>query len=185
METALRHASVGVRCELVWTGVKCNFSSVQLHDQYVDGKLPISRVRVWNFTRIRRKTKKLGLSMILPWWQWPVTTHKKCELPLIFAAIRQAIRRWKALNLGSLNMQFQQDLIRVHCVTCITKPLPLWCWALLWGGSTLFQQYIYVHVYIYIYIFFFFLIKKEERERRLERGKNDHRNPAGNRTRDL
>ena len=29
------------------------------------------------------------------------------------------------------------------------------------------------------------LIKKEEREGRLERGKNDHRNPAGNRTRDL
>ena len=26
---------------------------------------------------------------------------------------------------------------------------------------------------------------KERRERRLERGKNDHRNPAGNRTRDL
>ena len=38
---------------------------------------------------------------------------------------------------------------------------------------------------VYIYIYFFFLIKKEERERRLERGKNDHRNKAGNRTRDL
>ena len=34
---------------------------------------------------------------------------------------------------------------------------------------------------MYIYI----LIKKEERERQLGRGKNDHRNPAGNRTRDL
>ena len=34
---------------------------------------------------------------------------KRCELPLIFAAIGQAVRRWKALNLGSLNMQFQQD----------------------------------------------------------------------------
>ena len=50
--------------------------------------------------------------------------------------------------------------------------------------------------FIIIYIFFFLertlgecriniLIKKAERERRLERGKNDHRNPAGNRTRDL
>ena len=29
------------------------------------------------------------------------------------------------------------------------------------------------------------LIKKEERERRLERGRNDHRNPAGNRTWDF
>ena len=43
----------------VWTGVKWNFSSAQLQDWYVDGKLPISRVRMWNFTRIRRKTKKV------------------------------------------------------------------------------------------------------------------------------
>ena len=48
----------------VWTGVKCNFSSAQLHDRYTVGKLSISRVRVWNFTRIRRKTKKLWLSII-------------------------------------------------------------------------------------------------------------------------
>ena len=89
--------------------MKCNFSSEQLHDRYVDGKLPISRVRMSIITRIRRKTKKLWLSIIPVRRQWPVTTHKKCELPLIFAAIRQAICRWKALNLGSLNMQFQQD----------------------------------------------------------------------------
>ena len=61
----------------VWTGVKCNFSSAQLHDRYVDGKLLISRVRMWNFTRIRRKTKKLWLSIIPARRQWPVTTHKK------------------------------------------------------------------------------------------------------------
>ena len=44
-------------------------------------------------------------------------------------------------------------------------------------------------IYIYIYISentlgecrINILIKKGERERRLERGKNDHRNPAGNR----
>ena len=61
----------------VWTGVKCNFSSAQLHDRYVDGKLPISRVRMLNFTRIRRKTKKLWLSIIPARRQWPVTNHKK------------------------------------------------------------------------------------------------------------
>ena len=61
----------------VWTGVKCNFSSAQLHDRYVDGKLLISRVRMGNFTRIQRKTKKLWLSIILARRQWPVTTHKK------------------------------------------------------------------------------------------------------------
>ena len=109
METALRHTSVGIRCELLWTGVKCNFSSAQLHEWYVDGKLPISRIRMWNFTRIRQKTKKLWLSIIPARRQWPATTHKRCELPLIFAAIGQAVRRWKALDLGSLNMQFQQD----------------------------------------------------------------------------
>ena len=61
----------------VWTGVKCNFSWAQLHDRYVNGKLPISRVRMWNFTRIRRKTKKLWLSIIPARRQWPATTHKK------------------------------------------------------------------------------------------------------------
>ena len=43
----------------VWTAMKCSFSSAQLHDRYVDGKLPISRVWMWNFTTIRRKTKKV------------------------------------------------------------------------------------------------------------------------------
>ena len=61
----------------VWTGVKCNFSSAQLHDRYVDGKPPISRVWMWNFTRIQHKTKKLWLSIIPARRQWPVTTHKK------------------------------------------------------------------------------------------------------------
>ena len=61
----------------VWTGVKCNFSSAQLHDRYVDGKLPISQVRMWNFTRIWRKTKKLWLSKIPAKRQWSATTHKK------------------------------------------------------------------------------------------------------------
>ena len=61
----------------VWTGVKCNFSSAQLHDRYTVGKLPISRVWMWNFTRIRRKTKKLWLSIIPAQRQWSATTHKK------------------------------------------------------------------------------------------------------------
>ena len=60
-----------------WTGVKCNFSSVQLYDRYTVGKLSISRVRMWNFTRIQRKTKKLWLSIIRAWRQWPATIHKK------------------------------------------------------------------------------------------------------------
>ena len=48
----------------VWTGMKCNFSLAQLHDRYVIRKLPISRVRMWNFTRKGRNTKKLWLSII-------------------------------------------------------------------------------------------------------------------------
>ena len=61
----------------VWTGVKCNFSSAQLHNRYVVGKLPISRVPMWNFTWIWHKTKKLRLSINPAQRQWPGTTHKK------------------------------------------------------------------------------------------------------------
>ena len=43
------------------------------------------------------------------WAAWLGTIPKRCELPLFFAGIRQAIRRWKALDLESLDMQFQQD----------------------------------------------------------------------------
>ena len=60
----------------VWTGVKCNFSLAHHHDHYVVEKLSISRVQVWNFTRIQRK-KKLQLSRIPARRQSPVTTHKK------------------------------------------------------------------------------------------------------------
>ena len=37
------------------------------------------------------------------------STPKMCELQLFFAGIAQATYRWKALDLGSSNMQFQQD----------------------------------------------------------------------------
>ena len=37
------------------------------------------------------------------------TTPKRCELPLFFAGIRQAVRRLKGPHLRRLNMQFQQD----------------------------------------------------------------------------
>ena len=36
-------------------------------------------------------------------------TPKRCELQLFLAGIRQALRRYKAIHLGRLNMQFQQD----------------------------------------------------------------------------
>ena len=39
----------------------------------------------------------------------PGPTPKRCELQLFLAALGQAVRCWKALDLGSLNMQFQQD----------------------------------------------------------------------------
>ena len=61
----------------VWTGVKCHFSSAHHHNQYVVGKLSISRVQIGNFTRIGRKTKKLRLSINPARRQWPGTTHKK------------------------------------------------------------------------------------------------------------
>ena len=39
----------------------------------------------------------------------PGPTPKRCELALFIAALGQAIRGWGALDLGSLNIQFQQD----------------------------------------------------------------------------
>ena len=39
----------------------------------------------------------------------PGRTPKRCELPLFLATLGQAIRDWKALDLRSLNMQFQHD----------------------------------------------------------------------------
>ena len=39
----------------------------------------------------------------------PGPTTKRCEPQLFLAAIGQVVRLWKALNLGSLNMQFLHD----------------------------------------------------------------------------
>ena len=38
---------------------------------------------------------------------WPGPTPKRCKLQIFLAALRQVIRCSKALDLGSLNMQFQ------------------------------------------------------------------------------
>ena len=40
---------------------------------------------------------------------WLGTKPKRCELQLFFTTLGRAIRHWKALDLGSLSMQFQQD----------------------------------------------------------------------------
>ena len=48
----------------VWTGVKCNFSWEHFQIQDIIAKLSMRRVRMWNFTRIEPKTKKLWLSII-------------------------------------------------------------------------------------------------------------------------
>ena len=47
---------------------------------------------------------------------------KRCELQL-FLALRQAVRRWKSLDLGSLNMQFQQDGPKGKQITALLKIL--------------------------------------------------------------
>ena len=39
----------------------------------------------------------------------PGPTPKRCDLPLFLATLGQATHGWKALDLGSLNMQFQQE----------------------------------------------------------------------------
>ena len=97
----------------VWNGLKCNFSSVCHKVRKVVGKLTISLVRMCNFTRTAHKTKRLWLSII--------PARRPSEQPSLrppqkgvnyhFSSphFSQAVWRWKALNLGRLNMQFQQD----------------------------------------------------------------------------
>ena len=92
----------------VWNGVKCNFSLAHHHVQKIVGKLSIRRVRMCNFTRIGHKTKKVmafeNFGNKAVWAARLGTTPKRCELQLFFAGITQAVRRFKALNLGHLNM---------------------------------------------------------------------------------
>ena len=46
-------------------------------------------------------------------------TPKRCELPFFFAALGQAIRGWKALDLRGLNMQFQKDWPKDKNITAL------------------------------------------------------------------
>ena len=84
---------------------------------------------------MRRTLAKFGLSFekATPLVHFPKIQHegsglepptKRSELPLFFAAIRQAERRWKALDLGSLNMQFQQDWPKDKKITALLN----FCW---------------------------------------------------------
>ena len=50
----------------------------------------------------------------------PGLTPKRCELPLFLAALVQAVRCWKALDLGSLNMQFQHDWPKDEEITALS-----------------------------------------------------------------
>ena len=54
----------------------------------------------------------------------PGPTQKRCELQHFLAALGQAVRRWKALNLGSLNMQFQQNGPKDKKITALQNYLP-------------------------------------------------------------
>ena len=49
----------------------------------------------------------------------PGPTPKRCELALFIAALGQAIRGWGALDLGSLNMQFQHDWAKDKNITAL------------------------------------------------------------------
>ena len=49
----------------------------------------------------------------------PGPTPKRCELPLFLAALGQAVRSWKALDIRSLNLQFQQDWPKDKKITAL------------------------------------------------------------------
>ena len=50
---------------------------------------------------------------------WPGPTPKRCELPLFLASLGQAVCGSKALDLGGLNMQFQQDWPKDKQITAL------------------------------------------------------------------
>ena len=52
----------------------------------------------------------------------PGPTPKRRELPLFLAALGQAICGWKALDLRSLNMQFQQGWPKDKKITALFLP---------------------------------------------------------------
>ena len=49
----------------------------------------------------------------------PGPTPKRCELPLFLAALGPAMRGWKALDIVSLNMQFQHDWPKDEKITAL------------------------------------------------------------------
>ena len=49
----------------------------------------------------------------------PVPTLKRCEPQPFLAALGQVVRGWKALDLGSLNMQFQHDWPKDKKITAL------------------------------------------------------------------
>ena len=61
VETALRQASIGERCELVWSATFLG----HFQTRFIIRKFSLSGVRMWNFTGIGPKTKKLWLSIVL------------------------------------------------------------------------------------------------------------------------
>ena len=54
----------------------------------------------------------------------PGPTPKRCELPLFLATLGQAVRGWRVLDLGSLNMQFQHDWPKDKQITALLIFLP-------------------------------------------------------------
>ena len=77
------------------------------------------------FTRIGPKTKKVmafdnsRTKAVLS--ASPGPTPKRCEQPLFLAALGQVIYGWKALDLGNLNVQFQQDWPKDEQITADTS----------------------------------------------------------------
>ena len=109
VETAFRHASIGIRCEPVWSATFLPRTSTG-HKLLESSRLAELECEISPGEDVRQKItafKNSGMKAV--WAAGLGPTQERCELPLFFAEFGQAIRGWKALDLGSLNMQFQQD----------------------------------------------------------------------------
>ena len=112
VETALQYASVGVRCELVWSATFLRYTS----KSDVVGKLSISWVRTWNFTRIGPQTKKvMAFNNSCPKAVWAArlgTTPKRWEPPLFLAKIRQAVPALESSQSRTLKYAVSKELAK-------------------------------------------------------------------------
>ena len=93
VESTLRHASVGVRCELVWsaTFLRCTTTSERSFESSWSREF---ECEISPGLDLKKKVMPFNSSGANAVWAYRLgTTTKRCKLQLFFAGIRQAVPR--------------------------------------------------------------------------------------------